>query len=75
MITEGLLKRFKKDIEAVTQEPMEVEFIKGALYAYGSELATLRLLKRYKHCIALGTVGADYSSNKGTHYFYLETKL
>lgn len=53
-------------------EEILVEFIKGTFYVFGSELATLRLLKKYrdsKNC------RQNYSENQGSFYFSLETSL
>lgn len=63
-------ERIKKDWEKIAGEKLDVEEMKGTVYAYGSELATLRLLKKY---IKSGDkVKADYSSNLKKFYFRLE---
>jgi len=41
------LKRMQDMWEAMAKEPIRVEFVKGFYYAYGSELATLRIYKNY----------------------------
>jgi hypothetical protein len=66
-----LADRVKKDWEKTAKEKLDIEEIKGTVYAYGSELATLRLFKSmYK---AGDKVKADYSKNLKTFYFRLET--
>ena len=59
------------DWTEIAMEPICVEFIKGVFYGFGSELATLRLFKKYRHCG--DKVGQDYSSNLESFYFRLET--
>ena len=75
-ITQGVLatqlQRFQETVESYSLEPMRVEKIKGALYAYGSELAMLRLIHRYLHTVALGKARGGYSHTLETHYFSLD---
>jgi hypothetical protein len=62
--------KVKKDWEKIAKEKLDVEEIKGTIYAYGSELATLRLLKKY---IKSGDkVKADFSTNLKKFFFRLE---
>ncbi len=65
--SENNLKKVKDDWVKVTKEPIEVEYIKGAYYGYGSELAVLRLYKYYN-----GKQRMGYSPNLNTWYFELE---
>ena len=64
-------ERIKKDWESYAKEKLEVEQLSGAVYAYGSELATLRLLKKYW---GNKKVKQDYSTNKKTFFFRLEMR-
>ena len=76
IVTPGQITRLKKDWEVVTKEPIEVQFIKGTFYAYGSELATLRLFKKYSgNFKGNEKVAQGYSENLKTFYFELETNL
>lgn len=52
-----------------SQETLEIRSIGGCLYAFGSEVATLRLLKKYRES---KNARADYSVNLRTFYFSLE---
>jgi hypothetical protein len=53
-------------------EPIAVEQIGGAVYAFGSELACLRLYHKYT---GASNVRAAYSVNRKTWYFSLEPKF
>lgn len=55
--------------EPIAEESLEIEDIKGTFYAFGSELATLRLLKTYRHT---DSAAAGYSKNLKKFYFRLE---
>lgn len=68
-MTENQLKRVQQDFKVIAGEEMEVENIQGVIYAFGSEVATLRLLKQYRH---VPKARAEYSENMKSHYFVLE---
>ena len=68
-ITKNQIERVKQDFEAIAKEPLAVEHIDGMLYAFGSELATLRLLKKYREVSA---AEARYSSNRASFYFRID---
>lgn len=68
----GSLKKFRDTVEEYSQENMTVEYIKGAYYAYGSELACLRLFHRYNLSSHNPKVRAGFSVNLKTWYFALE---
>jgi hypothetical protein len=53
-------------------EPIEIENIQGTLYAFCSELGSLRLLKVYRD-----SDGAEqgFSEPRGCHFFRLEINL
>jgi hypothetical protein len=63
------LEKIKKMWETKAKEKLTIEDIKGTVYAYGSELATLRLLKEYREN---KKAKADYSINLKKFYFSLE---
>ncbi len=51
-------------------QPISVEEIGGGIYAFGSELACLRLWKKYRR--AGERAKAGFSENKKSWYFRLE---
>jgi len=63
------LKNIWKD---VCKEDVEIEQISGAIYAFGSELACLRLLNYY---YMNPRTKAAWSSNRNTWYFRLELQF
>jgi hypothetical protein len=62
------LKRAQKDWELIAGETLDVEYVKGTLYGYGSELACLRLEHKYRNPKAR----AFYSKNLNTWTFALD---
>jgi hypothetical protein len=68
-MTENQIKRVTEDFCKMAKEEVRVENIGGVIYAFGSEVATLRLLKQYRH---VPQARAEYSENLKTHYFVLE---
>jgi hypothetical protein len=74
-VTSSQAKRLKSDWEKIAKEGIEVEEIKGTFYGFGSELATLRLLKKYtaNGQTANKKIKADYSNGRNSHFFRLET--
>lgn len=70
-----LLKRAEKTFTQYAKaEPIRVEQIGGALYAFGSELACLRIFHAYRHCVRLDSVRFAWSENLRTFYFSLELR-
>lgn len=67
MASETLTRRATKEWSALAGEPIKFEAIGGAYYAFGSELAVLRIANRMK----VGQVG--YSENMSTWYYSKET--
>lgn len=63
----------KTEFEKHAKETLSVEQISGTLYAFGSELACLRLARAYQNCG--DRAAADYSENLETWYFRLETRF
>lgn len=66
MITPAQLARTARDWSNIAGEPVTVEQISGALYAFGSELATLRLFRK------MPSKRQGYSENMQTFYFCVE---
>lgn len=66
-------EKAKAEFERYAKEPLSVEEIGGAAYAFGSELACLRLLNAYRHCG--DAVKAAYSENQKSWFFRLEVGL
>lgn len=64
--SEHYLNKTKKEFEKIAKKPLEVEYIKGAYYAYGSELAVLRLNKVYSQ-----KGESAFSKNLNKWYFKL----
>ncbi len=72
LLNQKLIKRLKQNWAITAKEPIEIQVIKGIAYAYGSELATLRLIYSYrltKHAYK------GYSTNLETHYFSLDLSI
>ena len=67
-----LVERAQKEWTAIAGEEIEVEQVGGALYAFGSELATLRLLKAFR---LNKYAGASWSQNLDKYYFSLEVRF
>jgi len=59
-----IVKNAKIEWSSIAGEELKVEMIKGELFAYGSELAVLRL---FNHFNGQGT--AEYSLNLETWYY------
>lgn len=74
-LTENQIERVKKDWQrSAKDEPIEVEAKGGAIYAFGSELACLRLAYKYRRSDS-NKVHAAYSENLKTWFFSLEVNL
>ena len=65
----NIVARAKIDWASIAQEQLDIHMVGGALYAFGSELATLRLLKHYRH-VAVATHA--FSTNLNEYYFCLD---
>lgn len=63
----------KKHWEQITKEPITIEKIGSMYYAFGTELACLRLLHKYQYSIHLEKVKCAYSASKESWYFVLYT--
>lgn len=74
-VTDEGVKRVKKDWENVAKEKIDVEKIGSAIYAFGSELAVLRIFHHYN--VASGqqkVVGRVGNSKSKGWNFALEIK-
>jgi hypothetical protein len=65
------LTRAKAEFEKYAKETLELKELGGAVYAFGSELACLRLFYVYRNRDARAVSG--FSENLNTWYFRLET--
>ena len=63
-------KRHVSDWFLIAKEEITIELIRDTYYAFGSELATLRLLAHYRYN---DLANAGYSQNLTSFYFRLET--
>lgn len=71
--TEAQVARVKKDWERIAKEEIRLEVIGGAVYAFCSELAALRLFYAFRYTLLVGEkVKAEYSENQQTWFFRLE---
>lgn len=68
------IKRVQRDWTRVANEPIEVEAIGGAIYAFGSELACLRLFYHYRYC-DMNKIRTQFSKNLQKWYFSLDSRL
>lgn len=71
-MTKNQLARIGKDLAGIAGEPVEVEEIKGLVYVFGSELATLRLLLQYRNN---PNARVGHSIPRDSYYFSLELNL
>lgn len=71
-ITEKQLLRVKNDLERLAKEPLEVEHLEGVIYAFGSELGTLRIWRNYNSHSRNDKTQQNFSKNLDKWYFSLE---
>lgn len=64
--TESQLERVQRTYSKIAGENVTVEQISGAIYVYGSELATLRLFRK------MPNMRQGYSTNLQKFYFSVE---
>ncbi|MDE2472268.1 MAG: hypothetical protein KGL35_26930 [Bradyrhizobium sp.] len=62
-MTKDQHERAIRDWSEIAGEPVQVELVKGVLYAYGSELGMRRLAHKMR------SFNVRYSENLGTWYF------
>jgi hypothetical protein len=72
--SEKQLERLKKDWEKVSKEPLKLLQDGTMIYAFGSELACLRLFHHYRHT-GMPKAGSAFSKNLRTWYFRLDTNI
>lgn len=70
--SDEFLNRVEKDWKKVAKEELKIEKVKGAYYAWGSELAVLRLFHYYNKSVRNKKTRANYSTNMKSWYFELE---
>jgi hypothetical protein len=66
--TAAQLARTEADYSRIAGEPVALQQIAGAIYAFGSEIATLRLFRKMPNC------RQGYSENRKQFYFCVELK-
>ena len=66
-ITTSMIKRATNDWSKIAGEPVKVQQIGSMLYAFGSELATLRLFKKMPN--------KDQGFSQGENSFYFMVEL
>lgn len=66
----SLLKKAEREFRKYAKEEIEVRNISGTLYAFGPEIACLRLMVAYRRCDDKVAVG--YSEVYKSWYFRLE---
>ena len=66
------IKRVKQDWDSMSGESVDVEEIGGVVYGFGSELATLRLLSKYRDS---KNFRQGYSENRQQFYVSLEPRF
>lgn len=72
-ITPDQLKRLSTDWALIAKENIEIEITKGVIYAFGSELACLRLGLSFNTLLISGKAKVLYSVNLQSWCFRLET--
>lgn len=71
MKTEKQIKVLTKQMENIAGERVKIEDIKGTVYIFGTELATLRILKKFRDST---NVRHGYSKNLETYYVSIENR-
>lgn len=73
---DAYIARLSRDWTQYAGEPVKVEKIRGTYYGFGSELACLRIFKKYatggSSAVAKGDARCNYSSNMKQWYFSLD---
>ncbi len=72
-ITANQLKLLGQAWSKEAGEELTIEHLSGCVYAYGSEIATLRLLKYYAG--SMDRAKHDFSKNLGTFFFRLDINV
>lgn len=66
MITDEQIARTQREYTGIAGEPVRIEVIRSTLYAFGSEIATLRLFRK------MPNKRQGYSDNLKSFYFSVE---
>lgn len=69
------IQRLERDLTLIAKEPVIVEECNGMYYAFGSEIATLRMFAKYNTNGAVHNkrVRVGFSGNRGRFFFSIET--
>ena len=68
-----LTQKLARDWNKVAGEELEIEVIAGTAYAFGSELAVLRLFQYYRYSFKNDeSARAAFSKNRNSWFFSLE---
>lgn len=70
-VTPAMIEKTKAMFSTIAKESVEVEFFGDHFAAYGSELATLRLYRKYNGA----SITQAWSENLKTFYFRLDTPM
>lgn len=70
-MTERQLKRFEQEMSGYAKEPVVLEQIKGTAYAFGSELACLRIFYKYRNVSKKDPL-VGFAKNLNSWYFSIE---
>ncbi len=62
------LERVTRDLQAIAKENLTVELIAGCIYAFGSELACLRLEHKYNN---RAKSYCDFSKPRNSYFFVI----
>jgi hypothetical protein len=73
-MTANTLAQFAKEYSGYAKEPVTLEYIKGTLYVFGSELAVLRLFHKFNSAAHVKDSRAGFSVNLQKWYFSLEVR-
>ena len=71
-ITNNQIKRLVDNYSNIAKEAVTVEIIVETIYVFGSELATLKLLKKFNKA---KNVNQGYSENLETFYFSIDLDI
>lgn len=73
-VTAAQFTRTTRQMSDIAKEPVELEQIGSGLYAFGSELATLRIFAKYNSNGTIHNAGCrcGYSENLGKFYFVID---
>lgn len=73
-MSESKIKVTAEEYARVGGEPFTYEVIRDTMYIFSSELATLRMFKKYNNFNRNKQTDQGYSENLGTFYFAITFK-